>query len=160
MLATTCVSEKGRRMPVQPHVVRAVFLVLCSSMLILQNGCSNSGGGQAEGPASNANAVSLALSTTNGSTAVVADGRNTVPIRLRVTNGSGAAMAGVSATFATTAGELSESPVVPASRALLSANQATTARAVDSSGHVTVTTDTNGVAQVLLTASTTAGRQR
>ena len=53
----------------QPHVVRMVFLVLCLSMLTLQNGCSNSGSGQADAPVSNANAVSLALSTTSGSTA-------------------------------------------------------------------------------------------
>ena len=47
-LATTCVSEKGRRMPVQTHVVKVVFLVLCLSMLTLQNGCSNPGSGQAK----------------------------------------------------------------------------------------------------------------
>ena len=143
-------------MPVQTHVVRVVFLVLCLSMLVLQNGCSNSGSGQAEAPASNANAVSLALSTTNGSTAVVADGRSTVPVRIRVTNGSGAPMAGVPVTFATTAGQLSESPIVRSTRSTLSGSNSTTTRA-DSSGSVTVTTDTNGVAQVLLTASTTAG---
>src|SRR5438132_14010497 len=87
-LATTGVSDKGRRMPMQPHVVRMVFLVLCLSMLTLQNGCSNSGSGQAEAPASNANAVNLALSTTTGSTAVEVG--NPIPIRIRVTNGSGA----------------------------------------------------------------------
>ena len=144
----------------QTHVVRTVFLVLCLSMLTLQNGCSNSGSGQSEAPASNANAVSLALSTTSGFTAVVADGRSTLPIRIRVTNGSGAGMAGVAVTFATTAGELSESPVVGVSRNFLSAgraDQTATARAVDSSGRVTVTTDTTGVAQVLLTASITVG---
>jgi hypothetical protein len=142
-------------MPLQTHVVRTVFLVLCLSMLTLQHGCSNSGSGQAEAPASNANAVRLALSTTSGVTAVVADGRSTLPLRLQVTNGSGAGRSGVPATFATTAGELFESPVVPISRDLRSTD--TTAIRADSSGRVTVTTDTNGVAQVLLTASTTAG---
>jgi Bacterial Ig-like domain (group 1) len=140
---------------VQTHVVRAVFLVLCLSMLTLQHGCSNSGSGQAEAPASNANAVQLALSTTNGTTAVMADGRSTIPLRIQVTNGSGTGMAGVPVTFATTAGALSESPTVRASRDL-NTNPSTVTKA-DSSGRVTVTTDTNGVAQVLLTASTTAG---
>jgi hypothetical protein len=141
-------------MPVQTHVVRAVFLVLCLSMLTLQHGCSNSGSGQAEAPASNANAVQLALSTPNGSTAVMADGRSTIPLRLQATNGSGAAMAGVPVTFATTAGALSGSPVVRVSR---DPSALTAATRADNSGSVTVTTDTNGVAQVLLTASTTAG---
>jgi Bacterial Ig-like domain (group 1) len=145
-------------MPVQTHVVRMIFLVLYLSMLTLQTGCSNSGSGNAEAPANNANAVQLTLSTTNGSTAVMADGRSAIPLRLRVTNESGAGMAGVSATFATTAGALSGAPVVRVSRDLSSDDQAVVnARAVDSSGSVTVTTDTNGVAQVLLTASTTAG---
>jgi len=144
-------------MPVQTHVVRMIFLVLCLSMLTLQTGCSNSGSGSAEAPANNANAVHLALSTTNGSTAVVADGRSAVPIRLQATNGSGAAMAGVPVTFATTAGALSGSPVVRSASSALSRGNPTTAARADSSGSVTVTTDTNGVAQVLLTASTTAG---
>ena len=110
-------------MPLQTHVVRTVFLVLCLSMLTFQHGCSNSGSGQSEVPASNANAVRLALSTTSGATAVVADGRSTLPIRIQVTNGSGAGMAGVPVTFATTAGELSESPVVRVSRDLRSQPQ-------------------------------------
>ena len=141
----------------QTHVVRMIFLVLCLSMLTLQTGCSNSGSGSAEAPANNANAVHLALSTTNGSTAVVADGRSAVPIRLQATNGSGAAMAGVPVTFATTAGALSGSPVVRSASSALSRGNLMTAARADSSGSVTVTTDTNGVAQVLLTASTTAG---
>src|SRR5215831_14414539 len=124
-------------MPVQTHVVRIVFLVLCLSMLVLQNGCSNSGG-SAEAPASNANAVNLTLSTTNGSTAVVADGRSSLPIRIQVSNGSGTGMAGVSVTFATTAGTLSNSPVARVSRASDS-----TARA-DSGGSVTLQTNTDG----------------
>ena len=155
-LATTGVSEKGRRMPVQTHVVRTIFLVLCSSMLILQNGCSNSGGGNAEAPAGNANAVSLALSTPSGVPAVVADGSSTLAIRLQVTNGSGS-NAGVSVTFATTAGELSQSPTVRSTSSARSECRLDDGHRADGSGSMTVTTDTNGIAQVLLTASTTAG---
>jgi hypothetical protein len=142
-------------MPVQTHVVRVVFLVLCLSMLTLQNGCSNSGSGQAEAPASNANAVQLALSTPSGVPAVMADGHTTLAIRLQVTNGSGAGMSDVSVTFATTAGELSDSPAVRVSRAV--SGRAISATGAGSSGSVAVTTDANGVAQVLLTSSTTAG---
>jgi hypothetical protein len=65
-------------------------------------------------------------------------------------------MAGVSVTFATTAGGLSESPVVRVSRDS-SRNILSTVTRVDGSGSVTVTTDTDGVAQVLLTAGTTTG---
>jgi Bacterial Ig-like domain (group 1) len=140
---------------VQTHVVRIIFLVLCLSMLTLQTGCSNSGSGNAEAPANNANAVQLALSTTNGSTAVMADGRSTVPVRIQVANGSGTPMAGVPVAFATNAGVLSASPTVRVSHNLSGTGTATTR--ADSGGSVTVTTDTNGVAQVLLTASTTAG---
>ena len=42
-LATTDVSEKGKRMPVPTHVVNVVSLLLCLSLLARQNGCSNSG---------------------------------------------------------------------------------------------------------------------
>jgi hypothetical protein len=143
-------------MPVQTHVVRVVFLVLCLSMLTLQSGCSNSGSGQAEAPGSNANAVQLALSTTSGVPAVVADGQSAIPLRAQVTNGAGVGMAGVSVTFATTAGEFSASPVVRVSRDS-SHNILSTVTRVGGSGSVTVTTDTNGVAQVLLTAGTTTG---
>ncbi len=144
-------------MPAKIHVVKVVFLVLCLSMLALQNGCSNSGSGNnAQAPASDGNAIHLSLSTTTGFMAVVADGRSTIPIRMQVTNGSGAGMSGVSVTFATTAGTLSEAPVVRATRDVLSADQANqiVAPRADGNGSVTVTTDANGIAQVLLTAST------
>ena len=141
-------------MSTKTHVVQAIFPILCLSMLALQNGCSNSGGGSSQTPTSNASAVHLSLSTTTGSTAVVADGRSTIPIRLQVTNAAGAGMSGVSVTFATTAGALSASPVVRASQDISSTNQAALTRA-DSNGSVTVTTDTNGLAQVLLTPGTT-----
>src|SRR5215475_15673775 len=99
-------------MPTKTHVVQPVFPILCLSMLALQNGCSNSGGGNTQTPTSNASAVQLSLSTTTGFTSVVADGRSTIPIRIQVTNAAGAGMRGVSVTFATTAGALSASPVV------------------------------------------------
>jgi adhesin/invasin len=154
-LATTGVSQKGRRMPTKTHVVKAVFPVLCLSMLALQNGCSNSGGGDTQTPTSNASAIHLSLSTTTGATAVVADGSSTIPIRIQVTNAAGAGMAGVPVTFATTAGALLESPVVRATRDVSIADETAILRA-EGSGSVTVSTDTNGVAQVLLTATTTA----
>ena len=155
--AITGVNERERRMFVQTRVARKVSFVLCLSMLALQNGCSNSGSGQAEAPASNANAIGLALSTTSGSRAVVADGRSTIPIRIQITGGSGAGMGGVPVTFATTAGGLSESPVVRSTEPYHVSGGSASATRADSNGRVTVTTDTNGVAQVLLTASTTAG---
>jgi Big-like domain-containing protein len=141
-------------MPVQTHVVRAVFLVLCLSMLTLQSGCSNSGSGQAETSGSSANAVHLALSTTSGVPAVTADGRSAIPLRAEVTNDTGVGMADIPVTFATTAGGLSASPVVRVSRDLSSSGPTTRA---GSNGSVTVTTDTNGIAQVLLAAGTTTG---
>jgi hypothetical protein len=137
---------------VQPRVIRAVFFVLCLSMLAFQNGCSNSGSGNAGAPANSANAVNLSLSTANGSSAVVADGHSTLPLRVQVTNGSGAGMAGVSVTFATSAGDLSASPIVRAARD----RSADTVTRAGGNGSVTVMTDTNGVAQALLTANTTA----
>src|SRR5205823_2518734 len=152
-LATTGVSQKGRRMPTKTHVVKAVFPVLCLSMLALQNGCSNSGGGNTQTPTSNTSAIHLSLSTTTGFTAVVADGSSTIPIRIQVTNASGAGMSGVSVTFATTAGTLSASPVVRAIHNV-SRTDGTAIPRADSNGSVTGTTDTNGLAQVLLTAST------
>jgi hypothetical protein len=143
-------------MPAKTHVVKAVFPVLCVSMLALQNGCSNSGGGNTQTPTSNASAIHLSLSTTTGFTAVVADGSSTIPIRIQVTNASGAGMSGVPVTFATTAGALSASPVVRATRDVRNADETAIPRA-DSGGSVTVPTDTNGIGQVLLTASTTVG---
>jgi len=134
-----------------------LFGVLCLSLGLLQSGCGTSGGGKAETPASSGDALHLTLSTTSGSTAVVADGRSSVPIRIQVTNGSGAGMSGVPVVFATTAGTLSQSAVVrSASGDLRSADQTATIRA-DSSTSMTVTTDASGIAQVLLTAGTTAG---
>src|SRR2546421_4628363 len=98
-------SKKGRCMPAKIHVVKTVFLVLCLGLSILQSGCSSTGGGgTTQAPANNSNALHLDLSTTSGSTAVVADGRSNVPIRIQVTNGSGGGMPGGPVTFATTAG--------------------------------------------------------
>ena len=78
-------------MPVRkPMSSKRSLLVLCLSMLTLQNGIATQGG-NAEAPASNANAVSLAPSTTTGVPAVVADGRSSLrDSPLQVTNGSGA----------------------------------------------------------------------
>ena len=143
-------------MTARTHVIRAVSLILCLSPLALQSGCSSSGGG-AEAPASNPAAeLRLDLSTPSGFTAVVADGRSTVPIRLQVTNGLGAGLPGMAVTFATTAGTLSASPVVRASRTVPSADEIAATRQTGE-GSVTVTTDANGTAQVLLTPGTTAG---
>ena len=154
-LATTGVSEKGRCMPAKTCVVQTVFLILCVSLLALQSGCSSSGGG-ADAPASNPAAeLRLDLSTPSGSTAVVADGGSTVPIRIQVTNGLGVGLSGMAVTFATTAGTLSPSPVVRASRAFLNADETAITRQ-DGEGSVTVLTDASGTAQVLLTASTRA----
>src|SRR2546422_3212722 len=162
-LATTCVSEKGRRMPVQTHVVRIVYLVLCSSMLILQNGCSNSGGGNSGTPATDSAATphldlttQTSLTTTTGTPAVVADGHSTVPVRLTVVNGAGTPMAGVAVTFATTDGTLSTSPVVRVAQNLSTGDRVASGEAA-TGGSIAVSTDANGIAQVLLTASTTAG---
>ena len=155
-LATTAVSEKGKRMSVPTHAVNVVSLVLCLSLLALQNGCSNSGSGDAQAPATNpAATLSLALTTTNGVTAIVADGQSTVPIRITVANGVGTPMSGVSVTFATTDGTLSSSPVVRVAQGLSRTDLDAVSRANGNS--LTVSTDTNGIAQVLLTASTTAG---
>src|SRR5262249_676931 len=63
---------------------------------------------------------------------------------------------GVPRPFPNTAGQTSGSPIVRSTSSALFSSNSTATRA-DSSGSVTVTTDTNGVAQVLLTASTTAG---
>src|SRR5262245_4736487 len=126
-------------MPAKTHLVKAVFPVLCLSMLALQNGCSHSGGGNTQAPASNASAVHLSLSTTNGFTAVVADGRSTMPLRMQVTNATGAGMSNVSVTFATTAGTLSASPVARANHTFTAAMRTPISRA-DSNGSVTVTT--------------------
>ena len=143
-------------MPVPTHVVNVVSLVLCLSLLALQNGCSNSGSGDAQAPATNpAATLSLALTTTNGVTAIVADGQSTVPIRITVANGVGTPMSGVSVTFATTDGTLSPSPVVRVAQGLSRTDLDAVSRANGNS--LTVSTDTNGIAQVLLTASTTAG---
>ena len=143
-------------MPVPTHVVNVVSLFLCLSLLALQNGCSNSGSGDAQAPATNpAATLSLALTTTNGVTAIVADGQSTVPIRMTVANGVGTPMSGVSVTFATTDGTLSPSPVVRVAQGLSRTDLDAVSRANGNS--LTVSTDTNGIAQVLLTASTTAG---
>ena len=143
-------------MPVPTHAVNVVSLVLCLSLLALQNGCSNSGSGDAQAPATNpAATLSLALTTTNGVTAIVADGQSTVPIRMTVANGVGTPMPGVSVTFATTDGTLSPSPVVRVAQGLSRTDLDAVSRANGNS--LTVSTDTNGIAQVLLTASTTAG---
>src|SRR5438552_7632027 len=152
-------------MPARTHGVKVVFLVLCLGLFVLQSGCSTSGGGNAEAPPSNANALHLTLSAPSGSTTVVANGRDTTTLRMQVTNASGAGVSGLPVTFATPAGTLSPSPVVGASRDLLSAdqtdqtdqpNQPATTRA-DSTGSVTVNTDAVGIAQEFLTASTKAG---
>jgi len=66
-------------------------------------------------------------------------------------------MASVPVTFATTAGELSESPVVPSTSRARSGIDSRAATRVDSNGPVAVTTDTNGIAQILLTTGITAG---
>ncbi len=149
------VREKGQYMPADMQRSRLVFLVLCFGMLALYTGCSNSGSGNAQAPATSGNTPRLALSTTSGFTSVVADGRSTIPLRLQVTNSNGAGTANVSVTFATTAGTLSTSPVVRASREVSNVPDAAIPRA-DGQGSTTVTTDGSGIAQVLLTAGTTA----
>src|SRR2546425_360974 len=58
-------------MPARTHGVKVVFLVLCLGLFVLQSGCSTSGGGNAEAPPSNANALHLTLSAPSGSTTVV-----------------------------------------------------------------------------------------
>src|SRR5919204_5711345 len=133
-------------MPASIRVVKVVFLVLCLGLFALQSGCGSAGGGgTTQAPASNSNAIHLSLSTTSGSTSVVADGHSAVSVRLQVTNGAGAAMSGVPVTFATTAGSLSESSALrSASLDLFSDNKTAITRA-DSNGSVTVTTDANGI---------------
>src|SRR5262249_8555360 len=98
-------------------------------------------------------------SSPSGSTAMVADGHSTMPLRMQVTNASGAGVSGLPVTFATNAGILSPSSVVGASRDLLTTDQPdqTPTTRADSTGSVTVNTDTNGISQVFLTASTVAG---
>ena len=162
-LTTTDVSAKGRRMPVKTHVVKVVFLVLCLSMLAFQNGCSNSGSGDAQSPAINpATQLRLdlttqaLLTTTTGTPAIIADGSSTVPIRITVTNGAGTPLSGVPVTFATTDGTLSTSPVVRVAQNLLPADSVAISQEATGAS-LTVSTDANGIAQVLLTASTTVG---
>jgi len=138
-------------MPAKSGVVKAVFLMLCISLVAFQSGCGNSGG-KGDAPASNGNTTRLSMATTTGLMAIVADGRSTIPVRLQVTNGAGVGLANVPVTFATTAGALSASPVVRVARAVLDAEHVATTRAVGDDS-LTMSTDATGVAQVLLTSS-------
>lgn len=142
-------------MPANILRIPVVWLVWCVSVLALSTGCSNSGSGNTQAPANNGATPRLTLSTTAGFTALIADGQSTVPLRLQITNAAGANMPNVAVTFATTAGVLSESPVVRSTTTAGSGVPSATPRAIVD-GRVIMSTDANGVAQVLLTASTVA----
>lgn len=129
--------------------------MLCLALCTVQNGCSSSG--KADAPATNnANTIRMTLSTTTGFTAIVADGRSTIPIRLQVTNGTGGAVSGVPVTFGTDAGTLSEAVVVRTSRAE-SGESVTAVPRIETVSRVTVSTDSSGLAQVLLRSSVFTG---
>ncbi len=137
------------------RAVNAVFLILWIALGAVHSGCSNSG--KAESPASaDTSTIRMTLSTTTGFTAIVADGRSTIPIRIQVTNGSGNAVAGLPVTFATDAGTLAPSVVVRTAREAAPATLTARPR-IEADERLTVTTDTNGLAQVLLTSSIFAG---
>ncbi len=153
MCDTIGVSETARCMPATTYGIKMVFLVLCAGILTLYNGCSNSGSGNAQAPATSGNTPHLDLSTPSGFTALVADGQSTIPIRIRITNNANAGMPNVPVVFATTAGLLSTSPIVRSSEAAFSPAPTGTSRA-EGAERLPVTTDTSGVAQVLLTAGT------
>jgi hypothetical protein len=140
-------------MPVHTHGIKVVLLVLCMGILVLYNGCSNSGSGSAQAPATSGDTPRLALSSPSGFNAIVADGKSTLPIRIQISNSANAGISNVSVVFSTTAGSLSSSPVVRSTSAALSADQTAVSRA-EGAGSVTMTTDASGVAQVLLTAGT------
>lgn len=125
-----------------------LFLIITSLM-----GCALSeDSDSSSSSSSNSGTVRLSLTTTTGSTTLMADGSSSVPIQITVSDGSGKGMANTTVTFTTTAGTLSVASGTAAARAADEDGSLVNTRSSHTS---TVVTDTDGLAQVILTSSTT-----
>lgn len=135
-------------MLVKVHV-KPLLLVLFLAAFSVQ-GCTVSEQSGTGGGSSTTSSIRLSLSTTNGSSTLIADGTSTLPVQITVANSAGQGLANTVVTFATTAGTLAVASGTTAVRASEDDALPTTR-----SNHTsTVLTGADGTAQVLLTSST------
>lgn len=133
-----------------------VLVLLYLAVLFLQGGCNVSddaggpGGGQ---PSDN---IRLTSSTPGDVRVLVADGQDSIPIRVTVTDNIGNGRAGVPVTFVTSAGTLSRAPTAPRAERASSPDGSIAVPQQEAGEPLTVNTNANGVAEVILTSSTTA----
>ena len=117
-------------MPVKVRL--ATVLILLSLPLALLQGCGSSSPDVSSGSATgNVSGLNLQLSTVDGILVLIADGVSNVEVQMLVTTQSGQPQANTAVTFTTNAGALT-----------------------DGSGEMTVNTDADGIASVVLTSST------
>jgi protocatechuate 3,4-dioxygenase beta subunit len=136
-----------------PEKIRIKIILLMPFFIaLLLQGCSVSE--EAGTPAGTSTSPRLSLTTSTGSTTLVADGTSSVPIRLTATDSSGRGIPNTMVVFTTTAGSLSASTGDTAARRSTGAALASTPRANGGSTEVAAVTDANGVAEVILTSST------
>jgi hypothetical protein len=136
-------------MPVTVRTITAIFLLLLTCGHL--QGCGGTGGGGG-GSSNGGNGMNIAFSTTTGSTSIPADGASSVTLQMAVTGASGAGMGNMPVTFSTNAGTLTAAPSAASASSMGLMQQGV--RTAQANSSLILSTDSSGVAQVVLTSST------
>lgn len=127
--------------------ITTVMALLVLPLALLQ-GCGGSSNDSASSTVGQS--LNLEMSSSNGVAVLLADGVSSVPLQMQVSTQSGQALANTPVTFSTTAGTLS---AIPGTNVIKNAQGASAAPRQTVNGKITIGTDANGVALVLLTSS-------
>ena len=138
-------------MSAKVRLTTVIILLLLPLALLQGCGSSSSDTSSSSGSTTGSSGLNLDLSAVNNVLILLADGVSNVQLQMRVTTSGGQPVTNTPVTFKTTAGTLS---AIPGTNVISQAvTQASTRQTTD--GGITIGTDADGVALILLTSSNT-----